>query len=68
VYIQFFDTTAAVTVGTTPNKFWVVLAPSLAANPIINANMFTGIQVAATAGPTNGTTPGTALPCTVFYK
>jgi hypothetical protein len=68
VYVQFYDTNATVTPGTTAAKFYVPLQASVQTIVNLGVNMFTGMQVAATTTPTGGTAPGSTTPCVVIYR
>lgn len=69
-YIQVFDTTGAVTLGTTAPTFVVPIPAGAGANlEITNGIAVTsGIKVAATTTPTGATTVSTGLTGFVLYK
>lgn len=62
-YVQVFDVSTTVTVGTTPNKLALAIPPSTTASLVLPAQFFNAIQVAATTTPGGSTAPGTALAC-----
>jgi hypothetical protein len=66
-YIQVYDTTSAVVVGTTPNKFFVPVG-SGSTQSLLNANMITGIKAAATSTPNGAGAPASPLVCTFLFK
>lgn len=67
-YVQVYDTTGSVTVGTTPAKFSVPLTPSTVTNVQLGVNMYSGIKVAGTTTSGGGTAPASALPCSVVFR
>lgn len=75
-YIQVFDTTGAVTLGTTaPNYIFVLPANSTAANGLaanleitVGLTIANGIKIAATTTSNGASTVATGVTGTVFYK
>jgi hypothetical protein len=69
-YIQVFDTTGAVTLGTTTPTFVIPLPAGAAANVefTIGISLTNGIKIAATTAATGATTAATALTGFVLYK
>jgi hypothetical protein len=68
-FVQVFDTTSSVTLGTTTPKLALPIGPSgVTALAIpIGSNFLNGIKIAATTTPTGSTAPGTALNCSIGY-
>lgn len=69
-YIQFFDLTTAVTLGTTVPKWVMPLPVTSAANVFIKEgiNHANGIKLACTTTPTGNTPPSSGLEVCIFYK
>jgi hypothetical protein len=71
-YLQQYDATSGVTVGTTPPNDFKPLAPSAGGGvmaPIVGAQYSTGLLVAATTTPTGGTAPATStINCSFWYN
>lgn len=63
-FLQFWDTTSAVVVGTTAPTFVVPLPVSNAFGFPADLNFQVGLKVAATTTATGGSAPSTALTCT----
>lgn len=67
-YVQVFDTTSAVTLGTTAPKFSLAIGASTTVLQPLDVAMYTGMKIAATTTPTGSTAPGTALACTIGIR
>lgn len=67
-YVQVFDTTGAVTLGTTVPTVVLPLPVSNSASLPLNANFFKGIKLAATTTATGNTAPGTPINCTFTFR
>ncbi len=70
-YLQMFDATSGVTVGTTAPSDFKPLQPGLGGGwmaPLVGAQYSTGLMVAATTGPDNGLAPPTTINCSFFYN
>ena len=70
VYLQIFDASASVTLGTTRPDLVIGIPAGAAANVEFGngINMASGIRVAATTTASGSTAPGTGLDLTIFYK
>jgi hypothetical protein len=70
IYIQCFDSTAPVVLGTTVPSFVLSIPPSGAANilGIAGVSFTNGLQVAATTTYSGNTAPGTGMVVTLFFK
>lgn len=70
IYLQVFDTSSAVTLGTTrPHLVFGIPANSAANLEIANGvNMANAIKIAATTTASGNTAPSTGLDVTIFYK
>jgi len=68
VYLQWYDTTGAVTVGTTAAKYTTTVPATVGARFLPSINFYAGMKVAATTTSTGGTAPGTALNCSVGFQ
>ena len=69
VYVQFFDTIAAVTVGSTMPKFSVGFPASSGGSSVaLGVNFVSGIKVAAAQSPTGGTAPYAPINCAVLFQ
>lgn len=68
VFLQFYDTTAAVTPGTTVAKFFVPIASGSALSTFLGINMFSAIKVAATTTSSGGVGPPAAIPCSIGFR
>jgi hypothetical protein len=69
-YLQVFDTSSAVTLGTTrPHLVFGIPANSAANIEFVNGiNMANAIKIAATTTASNSTAPGTGMDVTILYK
>lgn len=67
-YVQVFDTSGTVTVGTTAARFFVPLTPSATTYVNLGINMFNAIKVAGTQSSGGPSAPGSALPCSVTFR
>lgn len=69
-YVQIFDVSGTVTLGTTrPHMFIPIPATSGANLEMTNGVQFANaIKIAATTTPSGSTAPGTAIPLTLMYK
>ncbi|SRR5579885_1944922 len=70
-YVQIYDTSGAITVGTTTPKWSIGIPATSAANlglPQNGLGFANALKVAATTGATNSTAPGTALDCNFGFK
>ena len=70
-YLQMFDATSGVTVGTTAPSDFKPLQPSLGGawmTPLVGAQYSTGLMVAAATGPANGIAPLATINCSFFYN
>jgi hypothetical protein len=68
VYIQMFDTTGAVVLGTTAPKLFLPLASASAGMQWIEATFLNGIKVAVTTTPTGSSAPGATIDCTFGFR
>lgn len=64
VFIQYYDTLGAVTVGTTPAYAFIPVAAG-AATLVPQMQFINGIKAAVTTTPGGSTAPATALDCSV---
>lgn len=67
-FVQMFDTTGAVTIGTTPPRISIPLPPSTAVSIPLGAGFIRGIKFAGTTTATGGTSPGTPLNCVFTFR
>lgn len=68
VFLQFYDTTGAVTPGTTTAKFFVPLASGSVLSTFLGMNMFSAMQVAATTTSGGGTAASQSVQCSFGFK
>lgn len=68
VFLQFYDTTSAVTPGTTVAKFFVPLASGSVLSTFLGMNMFSAIKVAATTTSGGGTAAPQGVQCSIGFK
>lgn len=70
MFVQMYDTTGAVIVGTTtPKATQPINSTSVGLTTVfINATMLAAAKVAATTTFTGGTAPGAPLQCTFFFQ
>ncbi len=67
-YVQVFDTTAAVTLGTTVPALSFGF-PATSSTPIAaNMSFLKGLKIAATTTAKGSTAPGSALDCNLTFK
>lgn len=63
-YVQLFDTTSAVVLGTTVPNAVVSLYTNESQFGMVDLNFFTGVKVAATTTAAGSSAPSAALTCT----
>jgi len=68
VFLQFYDTAAAVSPGTTTAKFFVPIASGSAISTFLGINMFSAIQVAATTTAGGGLAAPQGVQCSIGFK
>lgn len=67
-YVQFYDTTSAVTVGTTLPDFFLGIPANGAANVHLPIKFTKGIKIAATTTRTGASAPASSLGVSLFVK
>lgn len=67
-YVQIFDTTGTVTLGTTAPTLSLGFGATTGQNYTFGTWLHSGIKVAATTTPTGSTAPTTALVCNVGFN
>jgi hypothetical protein len=67
-FIQVFDTTAAVTLGTTVPKYTIAVQATSSQNGRLGINHLVGIKLAATTTPKGSSAPASALDCSFAFQ
>ncbi len=68
IWMQFFDTSDTVTVGTTTPKFSLPIPEGAGPSLEVDVNFTTSIQLAITTTATGGTAPSDTTPCTITFR